>query len=193
MTFVKDLLTKLLFAALLLGGAGQASAQSYTVTIDTATLGGGSAYLGLYFLGLADAAPASATVSHLLGDLSGPAQLSGAVSGALPGPLVFGNGGELVQAVTLGGVLKFNLSLTVGGGDAGMTFGWSLFNDSSYLGADGDLGTVALQPGAPNVVSGFSAVSSVAAVPEPASYALLLAGLLCLVLFPGLLRVRRTA
>lgn len=188
MTFVKDLMIKLMLAAALLGGAGQASAQNYSVTIDTATLGSGPAYLGLYFLGLADAAPASATVSQLLGDFSGPVQLSGAVSGALPGPLVFGNGGELVQAVTLGGTLKFNLHFTLGSGDSGLNFGWALFNDSSYLGADGDLGAIALQPGTtPYAVSTFSAVSSVTAVPEPASYALLLAGLLCM----AMLRIRR--
>ncbi|WP_343731909.1 NF038129 family PEP-CTERM protein [Duganella sp.] len=188
MTFVKDLLMKLMLAALLLGGAGQASAQHYSITIDTATLGDGPAYLGLYFLGLADAAPATATVSQLAGDLSGPAQLSGAVSGALPGPLVFGNGGELVQAVTLGSVLRFSLSLTLGSGDSGLQFGWALFNDSSYLGADGDLGVIALQPGAvPYTVSTFSAASSVTAVPEPATFVLLLAGLLCL----ATLRMRR--
>jgi len=188
MTFAKNLLMKLMFAVLLLGGAGQASAQNYSVTIDTAALGGGSAYLGLYFLGLADAAPATATVSQLSGDFSGAAQLAGAVGGALPGPLVFGNGGELVQAVALGGVLKFNVSFALGSGDGGTTFGWSLFNDSSYLGADGDLGVIALQPGAtPYTVNSFSAVNSVTAVPEPAAYALLLAGLLCL----AMLRARR--
>lgn len=188
MTFVKELLMKLMFTALLLGGAGQAPAQNYSITIDTATLGGGHAYLGLYFLGLADAAPASATVSQLLGDFSAPAQLGGAVSGTLPGPLVFGNGGELVQAVTLGGVLTFKLSFTLGSGDSGLNFGWALFNDSSYLGADGDLGAITLQPGAsPYTVSSFSAVSSVTAVPEPAAYALLLAGLLCM----AILRMRR--
>jgi hypothetical protein len=188
MNHFKDLLAKLLLAALLLGGAGQAAAgPAYSITIDTSTLGAGPAYLGLYFLGLADAAPATATVDNLSGALSGPASLTGQVAGSAPGPFVFnsaGGGGDLVQEVTLGGVLSFNVSFTLGAGNAGSTFGWALFNQSSYLGADGDLGTVSLQPGgAPAdayVVNNFSALSSVQPVPEPSSIALLLAGLVLL-------------
>jgi hypothetical protein len=188
MNHFKDLLAKLLLAAFLLGGAGQAAAgPAYSITIDTSTLGAGPAYLGLYFLGLADAAPATATVDNLSGALSGPASLTGQVAGSVPGPFVFnsgGGGGDLVQEVTLGGVLSFNVSFTLGAGNAGSTFGWALFNQSSYLGADGDLGTVSLQPGgAPAdayVVNNFSALSSVQPVPEPSSIALLLAGLVLL-------------
>lgn len=188
MNHMKDLLVKLLLAVCMLGGAGQAgAAQQYTVTIDTATLGGGTAYLGLYFLGLADAAPATATVSNLAGAFSGAPQITGAVTGMPPGPLVFGNagaGGELVMTVSLGGVLSFDVGFTLGAGDAGTTFGWSLFNDASYLGADGDLGTVSLQPGAaPGAVFAVNIASDltrVTAVPEPSSVLLMVAGMLCL-------------
>lgn len=188
MNHMKDLLVKLLLAVCMLGGAGQAcAAQQYTVTIDTATLGGGTAYLGLYFLGLADAAPATATVSNLAGAFSGALQITGAVTGMPPGPLVFGNagaGGELVMTVSLGGVLSFDVGFTLGAGDAGTTFGWSLFNDASYLGADGDLGTVSLQPGAaPGAVFAVNIASDltrVTAVPEPSSVLLMVAGMLCL-------------
>ena len=188
MNHMKDLLVKLLLAVCMLGGAGQAgAAQQYTVTIDTATLGGGTAYLGLYFLGLADAAPAAATVSNLAGAFSGAPQITGAVTGTPPGPLVFGNagaGGELVMTVSLGGVLSFDVGFTLGAGDAGTTFGWSLFNDASYLGADGDLGTVSLQPGAaPGAVFAVNIASDltrVTAVPEPSSVLLMVAGMLCL-------------
>lgn len=188
MNHMKYLLAKLLLAASLLGGAGQAgAAQQYTVTIDTATLGGGTAYMGLYFLGLADAAPATATVTNLTGAFSGTPQLTGSVTGTPPGQLVFGNagaGGELVMTVSLGGVLSFDVGFTVGAGDAGTTFGWSLFNDASYLGADGDLGTVSLQPGAAPggifTVNNASNLSHVSAVPEPSSVLLMFAGMLCL-------------
>lgn len=179
MIFLKNLMARLLLATMLLGGAAQA-AQQYNITIDTATLGDGQAYLGLYFLGLADAAPASATVSGLSGALFGPAQLSGPVSGALPGALTFGNGGDLVQAVNLGGALSFQVLFTQGGGDAGITFGWALFNDVSYLGADGDLGTISLLPGVAPLVSNVSPLSSVQAVPEPQTVMLLLLGLMCI-------------
>ena len=188
MNHLKDLLVKLLLAVCVLGGAGQAgAAQQYTVTIDTASLGGGTAYLGLYFLGLADAAPATATVSNLAGAFSGTPHITGAVTGTPPGPLVFGNagaGGELVMTVSLGGVLSFDVGFALGAGDAGTTFGWSLFDDASYLGADGDLGTVSLQPGAAPgaifAVDNASPLSHVRAVPEPSSVAMMLAGMLCL-------------
>ena len=188
MNHMKNLLVKLLLAVCMLGGAGQAgAAPQYTVTIDTAALGGSPAYLGLYFLGLADAAPATATVSNLAGVFSGTPQLTGAVSGMPPGPLLFGNagaGGELVMTVSLGGVLSFDVGFTLGAGDAGTTFGWSLFNESGYLGADGDLGTVSLQPGAAPggifVVNNASPLSHVQAVPEPSSVMMMLAGMLCL-------------
>ncbi|SEN20828.1 PEP-CTERM protein-sorting domain-containing protein [Duganella sp. CF517] len=186
MNHVKYLLAKLLLAACLLGGAGQAgAAPQYTITIDTATLGSGPAYLGLYFLGLADAAPATATVSNLAGAFSGKPQLTGAVTGMPPGPLVFGNagaGGELVMTISLGGVLSFDVGFTLGAGDVGTTFGWSLFDETGYLGADGDLGTVSLQPGAAPgavfTVNNASGLSHVSAVPEPSAALLMIAGML---------------
>lgn len=188
MNYLKDLLAKMLLAACMLGGAAQAGATPlYNITIDTATLGGGQAYLGLYFLGLANAAPATATVSNLTGAFSGTPEVTGWVTGAPPGPVVFSNaggGGELVRAVTLGGLLSFDVGFTLGAGDAGTTFGWALFDDSRYLGADGDLGTVSLWPGAAPeaifVVDNISALSHVRAVPEPSSVLLMLAGMLCL-------------
>lgn len=186
MNHLKDFLARLMLAVFLMSGAGAASAGPvYTVSIDTSTLGGGPAYLGLYFMGLADAAQASATVSNLAGALVGAADVTGTVSGSLPGPLVFSNangGSELVQGITLGGVFSFDLSFMMGSGDAGTTFGWALFNDSNYLGADGDLGTVSLQPGAAPadvyLLANASSLSSVQVVPEPSTMSLmLLAGL----------------
>ncbi|SFV11164.1 NF038129 family PEP-CTERM protein [Pseudoduganella namucuonensis] len=186
MNHLKDLLARLMLAVFLMSGAGAASAGPlYSVSIDTSTLGSGPAYLGLYFLGLANAAPATATVSNLAGALAGAPSVTGTVGGSLPGALVFGNangGGELVQGITLGGVFSFNLSFTLGAGDAGTTFGWALFNDTSYLGADGDLGTMSLQPGAaPDemfLLSNASSLSDVQVVPEPSTLSLmLLAGL----------------
>jgi len=182
---LKDLMARLMLTAFLLCSAGAASAgPMYSVRIDTATLGGGPAYLGLYFIGLTDAAQASATVSKLTGALAGAADVTGTVDGALPGPLVFSNangGSELVQAITLGGVFSFDLTFLMGSGDVGSTFGWALFNDSNYLGADGDLGMVSIQPGAaPGGVYQLvndSAISSVQAVPEPSTvWLVLLAG-----------------
>lgn len=196
MNNLKDFLARLMLAVFLTCGAGAASAGPiYSVSIDTSTLGGGPAYLGFHFNGLGNAAEASATVSNLTGALAGVAELTGTVAGMLPGPLVFSNangGSELVQGITLGGVFSFNLSFVLGAGDAGTTFGWALFNDTSYLGADGDLGSVSLQPGTAQgdvyLLANASALSSVQAVPEPATmWLMLLAGL------PLLLAARRRA
>lgn len=127
MSNLKDFLARLMLAFSLLCGAGAATAGPiYSVRIDTATLGGGPAYLGLYFIGLADAAQASATVSNLAGALAGPADVTGAITGTLPGPLEFSNAGggsELVQAITLGGVFSFDVTFMMGAGDVGTTFG----------------------------------------------------------------------
>ena len=183
----KDMLAKLVFAVLLMSGGGQALATpSYIVSIDTSTLGTGPAYLGLYFGALAGAADATAIVSNLSGAFVGPAAITGPVSGVLPGPLAFGNangGSDLVQGITLGGMFSFDLSFILGTGDIGSTFGWALFSDTAYLGAEGDLGTVSLQPGAAvnnlYVLANASALSSVQVIPEPSTVALLLfAGLL---------------
>jgi len=182
MSQFKNLLAKCMLAFLLLGGAGHAAATpTYFVSIDTSTLGIGPAYLGLYFMGLANAAPASATVSDLTGALVGAASVTGPVSGALPGPLVFGNangGSDVVQAILLGEVVSFNVRFDLGNGSAGTTFGWGLFNESGYLGALGDLGTIALQPELTGngslVLQNASAISNVIMVPEPSTFWLLL-------------------
>lgn len=186
MRYLQYLLARTILAVCLLSGAAPTLAGPlYSVSIDTATLGSGPAYLGLYFMGLADAAPATATVEHLTGALTGVASATGAVTGAAPGPLVFGNangGGDWFQAVTLGGVLSFDVSFALEAGDVGTTFGWALFDDAGYLGADGDLGTISLQPGAgPGgvyLLANQSVLSHVSVVPEPSTVALmLLAGL----------------
>jgi hypothetical protein len=186
MSKLQIILARLLLAAMLACGAGQAAAGPlYKVSIDTASLGTGPAFLGLYFIGLADATPATALVTNLAGELLGTPDVSGTVSGAAPGPLAFSNadgGSDWVQAVMLGGVYSFDVNLLVGQGDAGSTFGWALFNDTSYLGADGDLGTVSVQPvlgGNPQfVLASASPLVDVQVVAEPGSaWLLLLAGL----------------
>lgn len=178
----KDLLAKLILAVLLMSGGGHAMAgPTYIVSIDTSTLGTGPAYLGLYFAGLVGAADATAIVSNLSGAFVGPAATTGPVSGVLPGPLAFGNangGSDWVQGITLGGIFSFDLDFMLGTGDIGSTFGWALFSDVAYLGADGDLGTVSVQPGAAAsgmyLLANASALSNVQVIPEPSTVALLL-------------------
>jgi hypothetical protein len=190
----KHLLSWLTLAAALTGVCGQAAATpiSYHVDINTATLGTGPAFLDLYFMGLDGAPAASAIVSHLTGALDGAASLTGTVAGT--GTFVFGNaggGGDLVQAIQLGGKFGFDVSFTMAPGDIGTTFGWALFDATHYLGADGDLGNLFLQPFAPDgqqllVAAPTTRVSSVTKIPEPSTAALVLVAMLAMLAWRGL-------
>jgi len=166
----KHSLARLAVAAAMVGACAQAAAMPiYHVDIDTASLGTGPAFLDLYFLGLAGAPAATATVWNLNGALAGAPDLTGAVTSGTPGLFTFtnaGGGGELVQGIQL------------------TTFGWALFDSTHYLGADGDLGDLFLQPGAPAgghilVAAPASELGSVT-VPEPSTASLVLAAMLAL-------------
>lgn len=187
----KHFLANLALAAAMVGACGQAAATplAYRVDIDTALLGTGPAFLDLYFLGLAGAPDATATVNHLTGALDGAPDLTGMVTGGAAGPFVFSNaggGGELVQAIQLGGTFGFDVSFTMAPGTTGTTFGWALFDTTHYLGADGDLGDLFLQPFAPSeqqvlVAAPATRVTSVTTIPEPSTAALMLVALLAMV------------
>jgi hypothetical protein len=75
-------------------------------------------------------------------------------------------------------------------GTTGTTFGWALFDTTHYLGADGDLGNLFLQPFAPSgqqvlVAAPTTRVNSVTPIPEPSTAALMLAAVLALVAWRG--------
>ena len=194
MSRFKHFLSWLALAAALTGTCGQAAAMPlYHVDIDTASLGSGPAFLDLYFLGLDGAPAATAIVSSLTGALDGPADLTGTVVGTAPGPFVFGNaggGGDLVQAIQLGGKFSFDVSFTMLPGDIGTTFGWALFDATHYLGVDGDLGNLFLQPdAAPGnqilVAAPTTRLGGVTPIPEPSTAALMLAAMLALLAWRG--------
>lgn len=176
------LLAKLLLAVCFSASAGVAAAGPlYRVDINTSTLGAGPAYLGLYFLSLDDASAALATVTNLAGAFADAPAMTGSVTGAAPGPLVFSNangGGELVQAITLGGHVGFDVRFLMDIGTIGTTFGWALFGETAYLGADGDLGNIFLNPaaapGEQERVALASQLTAVTLIPEPSSVLLLL-------------------
>ncbi|MCS0632168.1 NF038129 family PEP-CTERM protein [Telluria mixta] len=146
------------------------------VDIDTSTLGTGTAYLGFTFLSVGGATAASASVTNLAADLLGTPVATGSVTGGPPGALAFASdagGGDWFQAIRLGGHVGFDVSFLFGDGSDGSTFGWSLFDDTHYLGVDGDLGSIALHPdAAPDgrlTVTPDNAFSAVRAVPEPST------------------------
>ncbi|MCS0580731.1 NF038129 family PEP-CTERM protein [Massilia pinisoli] len=189
----KHSLARLAIAAAMVGACAQAAATPismpyYHVDINTASLGTGPAFLDLYFLGLAGAPAATATVWNLSGALDGAPDLTGAVTGGTPGQFTFTNasgGGDLVQGIQLGGKFSFDVAFTMAPGDTGTTFGWALFDMVRYLGADGDLGDLFLQPNAPAgeqvlVAAPASQLGKVTAVPEPSTASLMLAAVLAL-------------
>jgi hypothetical protein len=158
------------------GAALAVPAPLHHVDIDTSALGPGTAYLGLDFLSVGGATPASATVDNLAGALLGSAVLSGSVSADPAGPLTFtsdAGGGDWFQAIQLGGHFTFDVSFLSGVGTDGSTFSWSLFDDTHYLGVDGNLGSIDLHPDAPAdqflSVAPSNAFSTVTAVPEPST------------------------
>jgi hypothetical protein len=186
----KHYVANLALAAALVGACAQAAAAPlYRVDIDTTSLGTGSAFLDLYFLGLDGAPAAIATVDHLTGALDGAASLTGTVTGTAPGPFVFGNaggGGDLLQPIQLGGKFSFDISFTMLPGDVGTTFGWALLDATHYRGADGDLGNVFLQPFAPEgqqilLATAPTSVNGVTKIPEPSTVALMLVAMLAMV------------
>jgi hypothetical protein len=191
----KHFLANLALAAAMIVACGQAAATpiAYRVDIDTATLGTGPAFLDLYFLGLAGAPDATATVNHLTGALDGAPDLLGMVTGSATGPFVFdnaGGGGELIQPIQLGGKFSFEVSFAMAPGTTGTTFGWALFDATHYLGADGDLGNLFLQPFAPAdqqvlVAAPTTQLGGVSPIPEPSTAALMLVAMLAMVAWRG--------
>jgi hypothetical protein len=104
------------------------------------------------------------------------------VTGGPPGALTFASdagGGDWFQAIQLGGHVGFDIGFLFGDGSDGSTFSWSLFDDTHYLGVDGDLGSIALHPDLPLgqrlTITPDNAFSVVRAEPEPST--LLLAAL----------------
>jgi len=190
----KHLLARLLLAASLAAAVSPAAAGPiYRVAIDTSALGTGPAFLGLYFLGLSGAGEATATVTGLAGAFSGPATLTGSVTGGVPGPLAFSNangGGDWVQAIELGGWFSFDVDFIMGTGDTGATFGWALFDATHYLGVDGDLGNLFLQPGAQpgqqvTMALADTGLSRVMVISEPSTVALMLLAMLLWLTWAG--------
>ncbi|MCS0580729.1 NF038129 family PEP-CTERM protein [Massilia pinisoli] len=184
----KYTLARLAVAAAMVGACAQAAAMPiYHVDIDTASLGTGPAFLDLYFMALDGAPAATATVWNLSGALAGAPDLTGAVTSGTSGLFTFSNaagGGDLVQGIQLGGKFGFDVTFTMAPGDTGTTFGWALFDMVRYLGADGDLGDLFLQPDAPAgkqvLVSAPAGQLGSVTVPEPSTAALVLAAMLAL-------------
>jgi hypothetical protein len=180
MQTLKHHATRLLAAACMCLCAGAALAVPFVpyhhVEIDTSSLGTGTANLGIDFLSIDGATPASATVSNLTGALLGTPVATGSVTAGPAGALTFtsdAGGGDWYQPIQLGGHVGFDVTFLTGAGSDGSTFSWSLFDDTHYLGVDGILGSIDLHPDAPAdarlTIGPDNAFSTVSAVPEPST------------------------
>ena len=191
---LKNLFARAMLALMLVTGAGAASAgPTYQVTIDTEGLSG-TGMLDFAFLGLGSAGPATAYLSNFSGDY-GDYWLEGDATGTRDTGITMGNAvffNDFLQSVTLGGIFRFNVMFDQAGEGDGMTLGVALYDEffTTYLGAEGSLVQFDLIPGSGVAVSAAEGVARVAEVPEPASMAMLLAGLM---LMGAVVRGRRAA
>ncbi|MEJ6004096.1 NF038129 family PEP-CTERM protein [Paucibacter sp. AS339] len=186
-------------ALALLGLSPWASALTtrYHAEINTAGLGanGASGWLDVQFNpGNSPTLAATVRLDHFQGQFGGGYVAEGFVSGSLSEGFVLSNAGsynDLFHSLTLGGKLSFDISfdgpLLQGEGTVGSSFAVGLMaaDQQTYLGnPNGDLFRIELMPKLlsapatiePTMLAG-DVVSLTSAVPEPASYLLLVTGL----------------
>lgn len=179
---LNSMMARLIMALMLACGALQAQAESYRVSIDTSALAGKDGYLDFLLLGLSNAAPVQAQISNFVGDFAGGGFTLGDATGDIGTQVSIGNGGgwnEFGQWAHFGGTLSFDVHLSAAAGDgAGATLSITLLDAGlNYAGLSGDYASFELLPGGATVASA-SSHASISAVPEPATYAMLAAGLL---------------
>jgi len=190
----RSALSLALAASALFAGSAWADTR-FHASINTAAWAGNSGWLDFQFNpGLNTAPGALVQISHLSGNFGSEFFLDGQAAGSLAAGFSLGNGSafnSLFQAVSLGG--SFSFDLTFSGdvfntpGQVGTTFSLGLLagDQQSYLGnPDGALFQIDLMPadaGTPASTTlsllGGQSIATVSAVPEPESYALMLAGL----------------
>lgn len=181
---LKNLFARALLALMLVTGAGAASAGPiYQVTIDTRGMSG-TGLLDFAFLGLESSGAATAYLSGFSGAF-GDFVLEGDASGTRDTGIVLGNGSgfnDYLQAVMLGDLFRFTVRFDVAPEGDGTTLGVALYNDdlSGYLGVEGNLAQFDLMPGSAIVVSSDNPLTRLSEVPEPASMAVMMMGLMLL-------------
>ena len=191
----------LCIATLFFATAVASASTTYDVTVDTSSITGDSGSLDFQFNpGPFVTQSASLQLSNFTSDgsLAGVEQLTGDVSGALPGTVTFDNGSaynDYFDGFTFGTTLSFDVSFfgpaissPDGVSTSGSTFAFSMFSDAGgtipVLTSDPSGLGIAAQinvnlDGSTTVIdnSTETGVAAVSAVPEPSSLLLMMTGL----------------
>jgi hypothetical protein len=199
---MRSMMTSLLRALMLCvaAGSGQAFALSYSVSVDTSTLGGSVGFLELQLNPADQTAPAAqASIGGFSGNanLIGAALIEGDVSGTLPGSVVLNNStpfNDYLHAVQFGNMLGFTVDFAglfaTQPSLVGTSFALSLLDNNFAPLLSGDVSGSVLRfelSTAGALFTTFAALDGrvfaqvqpiVASVPEPASAALLALGLI---------------
>jgi hypothetical protein len=183
---MKNLMTRALLALALTFSTGAVLAgPTYHVAIDTAEFAGTQGYLDLSLVALGDAAPAFATLSNFTGSFGSTTMLEGYAFGGVETGVTLGNSSlvnAFTQLVNFGGRFGFDVSFDLDDGAVGSAFGVALFNEAfdAYLGAQGNIVDISLQPGETPSVLVNSDLAAVGEVPEPSNWMLMASGLMLL-------------
>ena len=181
-----------------------AAPVTFTYLVNTGGINGTAGYLDFQFnAGSIFSQPATATISEFStagGALTAPSINTGSASGSLPGNVTLGNNAafnDTFQPFTFGSTFRFTITLsgpaldTPAGSGSGTAFGLSLYGADAVtplltLDPNGTILVLQLNPNGTTQASSASVVSAVA-VPEPASWVLLIGAALAFALSRRLL------
>lgn|ERR1700722_19568606 len=206
--------TRFWFLFVLCAATAMANVITYDVTVNTSSISGTTGSFDFNFNpGTLVTQAASLQILDFSsnGTLAGGPELTGDVSGALPGTLTFDNGSgfnDYFEGFTFGSTLSFEVSLygpalssPNGTATSGSTFAFSMFSDAAGTTptltsdtADGFAYTVNVNLNGTTTVTDYSSETGVVAatgpvgvVPEPSNIVLILAAIVCC----GAMRRRR--
>ena len=181
---IKTLFLRALLAlSIAIGAPAAIAGPIYNVSLDTRSLAGTTGLLDLVFLGRETPNPTFARLSNFSGDFFGDAILEGDAAGDVVNGAVLGNRdgfNAFDQAVRFGGLISFDVSFETEYELIGTTLSVALLDmDYNYLGAEAFLATIDVMANTPATIAILAPnLVSVAEVPEPGDWLLVVSGLL---------------
>jgi len=181
---IKTLFLRALLAlSIAIGAPAAIAGPIYNVSLDTRSLAGTTGLLDLVFLGQETPNPTFARLSNFSGDFFGDAILEGDAAGDVVNGAVLGNRdgfNAFDQAVRFGGLISFDVSFETEYELIGTTLSVALLDmDYNYLGAEAFLATIDVMANTPATIAILAPnLVSVAEVPEPSDWLLVVSGLL---------------